>query len=68
VVRELADHQIDRYQQVMQWPLAEVLAAYEARLKRDAQQAYIVEYIAWNIRAQAGSKEKAPKLPPILQD
>jgi hypothetical protein len=52
----------------MQWPLAEALAAYEARLKEYAQRNYIVEYIAWNIRAQAGSKEKPPKVPIILQE
>ncbi len=67
-MRELADYQVDRYQDITRWPLAEVLAAYEARLKDHARQAYIVEYIAWNIRAQAGSKEKTPKRPAILLD
>ena len=68
MVRELAEYRVERYSQVVKWPLAEALAAYEARLKDDAQRAYIVDYIAWNIRAQAGSKEKAPQLPAILQD
>lgn len=52
----------------MQWPLAEALLAYEARLKERAHQTYLVSYIAWNIRAAMGSKEKAPKLPAILQE
>ncbi len=68
MVRELADYRFERYRQIMQWPAAEALAAYEARLKENARQHYLVEYIAWNIRAQAGGKEKPPKVPAILQD
>ena len=68
MVRALADYQVDKYQLVFGWPLAEALAAYEARLKKDAQRGYIVDFIAWNIRAQAGSKEKAPRPPEILQE
>lgn len=68
MVRALADYQVDRYQAVIQWPLAEALAAYEALLKRDAQQQYMVDYLAWNIRAAAGSKGKMPKPPAILQE
>jgi hypothetical protein len=52
----------------MQWPLGEALAAYEFRLRKEERQSYFVEFIAWNIRAQAGSKEKPPKLPLILQE
>lgn len=67
VVRALADYQVDKYHQVFRWPIGEALAAYEARLKQDAQKAYMVEFIGWNIRAQAGSKEKPPQLPEILR-
>lgn len=68
MVRELADWRVDRYQQVMQWPLAEALAAWEARLKRYAQDAWNVEYLAWNIRAAAGSRQKPPRPPAILRE
>ena len=67
MVRTLAGYQVDKYQQVFRWPLAEALAAYEASLREDAQRGFMVDFIAWNIRAQAGSKEKAPRLPEILQ-
>jgi hypothetical protein len=67
-VRTLAEFKIEKYQDVFRWPLAEALVAFEEKLKQDAQQGYIVEYISWNIRAQAGSKEKPPRLPDILQD
>lgn len=66
MVRALAGHEIDRYEAVMRWPLGEALAAYEAQLRETARQTWIVEYLAWNIRAAAGSKEKAPKRPRIL--
>ncbi|MBN2321298.1 MAG: hypothetical protein JXR49_19620 [Acidobacteria bacterium] len=67
-MRTLAGFQVDRYMKVFKWPVAEALAAYEAKLKEDAQRAYMVDFIAWNIRAQAGSKERAPKIPDILKD
>jgi len=52
----------------MKWPLAEALAAYEARLRKDATRDYQVEVIVWAIGAQAGSKGKKPELPAILKD
>lgn len=67
MVRALADHQVDRFSAVMQWPVAEALAAYEALLRRDAQQAYSVAYLAWIIAAAAGSKAKCPRRPAILE-
>jgi hypothetical protein len=51
----------------MQWPVAEALAAYEALLRRDAQQAYSVAYLAWIVAAAAGSKAKCPRRPAILE-
>ena len=68
MVRTLAGYQVDRYEAVFKWPVAEALLCYEAKLKEDAQRAYIVDFIAWNIRAQAGSKERPPKIPDILKD
>jgi len=67
MVRALADHQVDRYSAVMNWPVAEALAAYEALLRRDAQQVYTVTYLAWTIAAAAGSKAKCPRPPAILE-
>jgi len=51
----------------MNWPVAEALAAYEALLRRDAQQVYTVTYLAWTIAAAAGSKAKCPRPPAILE-
>mgnify|MGYP005810594871 CR=1 FL=1 len=68
VVRELADHQVERYAVVARWPLAECLAAYEARLRREAARHYQMALITLAIGAQAGSKQRQPELPAILKD
>jgi hypothetical protein len=52
---------------VTRWPLGEALAAYEARLAEKARQQYMVEFLAWNIRTAAGSREKPPPVPAILR-
>lgn len=68
MVRELADYQVDRYEAVSRWPLAECLAAYEARLTRHAARHYQLALITWAIGAQAGSKARQPERPAVLKD
>lgn len=68
MVRELAGYQVERYAAVMRWPVGEALAAYEARLKRDAERAYQLDLVLWAIGAQAGSKARRPERPEILKD
>lgn len=66
-MRELAEYQVDRYAAVMKWPMADALCAFESKLKQDAQRGYELDVILWAIGAQAGSKQKAPKMPAILE-
>ena len=68
MVRTLADWDPERYRAVIRWPCGEALAAYEARMKRDAELNYSIMHIAWVIAASHGSKAKAPKLPEILRN
>lgn len=67
MVRALAGYKVNYYSAVMQWPVAEALLAYEELLRRDAQRAYTEQYFAWIIAAAAGSKNKCPKRPAILE-
>ena len=68
MVRTLADWNPGKYHSVIQWPCGEALAAYEARMKRNAERNHTIAYIAWVVAASHGSKAKAPKLPEILKD
>lgn len=59
-----------RYAEVLDWPLAEALAAYENKLREDARRDYHVEYLAWAVLAATGAtrRKRPPDLPAILKE
>jgi hypothetical protein len=69
MVRDLADYDPGRYAQVLKWPLAEALSAYEAGLKADAAHDYETQVKVWSTLAATGAtkEKKPPKLPDILK-
>ena len=70
MVRELADHEVARYAEIIRWPLAEALLAYEQRIRADARRKYEIDYLAWCILAQSGAtkRKRPPELPAILKE
>lgn len=67
-MRELAEHDYDRYRAIVRWPLREALLAFVAKLKRDALDNYKHELSIWAALAPHTKKPAdAPKLPPILK-
>lgn len=53
----------------MNWPMADTLEAFEARLIREAREEHRMQVLQWTILAQSGrAKQKnPPKLPEILK-
>lgn len=70
MVRELASYDVSRYGEILRWPLAEALLAYEHRLRAQAQHAYDLRLLGWYILVQSGAtkRKRPPALPAILQD
>lgn len=70
MVRELAGGDVARYEDVLGWPLGDALAAYEDRLRDDAQRDYYVRFLSWSVLAAMGAtkSKKPPELPGILKD
>jgi hypothetical protein len=60
------DH--DRVQQVLDWPIREILLCYVARLKAEALRGYQAAMIAWSAKTSMGGKLKPPELPSILKE
>jgi hypothetical protein len=68
MVRELADHDVDRMRRVYRWPLREALLAYENRSVEAAKVDYRHQLLIWACIAPHSSKKiEAPKPPPILR-
>ena len=69
-MRELAGYDLARYGEIIRWPLVEALAAYEHRLREDAEHDYEMRFLSWCILAQSGAskRKRPPQLPAILQD
>ena len=62
LIRELAGWDVDRYDVVARWPLAEALIAYERLLGQQALPQFRHEQSLY----AAGSLKTSPKLPSIL--
>lgn len=71
MVRELADYNYDRYEQIMRWPVREALEAMAAKKRAQALEAYRFERLLYTIIAphwdHKKKKLKAPELPDILK-
>lgn len=71
VVRELADYNPARYKDVIKYPLAEALIAYESRLRDDAQRDFEFSCLMYQIGCagfSGGKGLRKPEMPPILKD
>lgn len=67
LIRELAGYDVARYQEILDWPLGEALAAFEHQLREDARRDYAVATLAWAALAATGaSKRKKPPQPPAI--
>lgn len=63
-MRELADHDYDKAQRVLCWPIREALLAYVERLRAQALGAYRHELLVWAALAPHAKKTpEAPKPP-----
>lgn len=70
MIRELAGYDPRRYEEILDWPVAEALAAFEARLKEEARHSYTLACQMWAALAATGAtkKRKPPELPAILKE
>lgn len=66
MVRDLANHDRDRAQQILDWPLREALLSYLAAMKREASEQYKLSVLLWTIRSAFGGGGRAPRVPDIL--
>lgn len=68
VVRVVADWDPDRVRERLLWPLRELLLAYLALLKRQAQERYQHDLEVWALLAPHQKKPGSPpRLPKILR-
>jgi len=65
-VRRLGGNDPDRCRTIMQWRLADALAAYEAEITETARRGYEFEVLIWAVLAQSGAGKKQPPKPPDL--
>lgn len=70
MVRVIAEYNVARYPEVLRWPLAEGLLAFEHRMKQDARHDYELQLVTWAILAQSGaSRQKSPPdIPALLKE
>lgn len=68
MVRELAGWDVSRYQTVLDWPLREALASFEAILRDAATEQYRTDLLCFAVqRPWAEKGAKPPELPEILR-
>jgi hypothetical protein len=71
MVRDITGHNPALYAQAARLPLVEVLTSFEARMRDEAQRAYELECLLFQIAAAASfgkCKAKKPELPAILKE
>jgi hypothetical protein len=71
LVRELADWNPSRYDEITSWPIREALLSYEQKLRRDAIEEFRFDVMIHTLRGpwvKKPSDNKAPKVPEILRD
>jgi hypothetical protein len=69
VIRELADYDPRRYDEVLRYSMAEGLQAFEHRLKEQVRHEYELQLLCWAILAQSGaSKQRPPEVPDLLKE
>jgi hypothetical protein len=68
VLREVACGDHDAVQRILDWPLREMLLAFEGQLKQAALEGYRAARMEWAIRNAFGGKQKPPRLPRILRE
>lgn len=70
LVRELADHDHEKAQRILRWPLREALHAYRSRMRRYALEDYRHRLIVWAVTAPylKGGDRHAPGIPAILRE
>lgn len=69
-MRALAGNDPGRYEQVLDWPVAEAMEAYQQMLRREAGQQYKLQVLMWAVLAQSGAtrQKRPPKPPKILSE
>lgn len=70
-LRYVAEHDHDRIQQLLDWPLREFLLRYLHRLRQDALRNYELQVKIWAAlvpHQDAKHRKKAPALPRILKE
>ena len=68
-VHEVAEWDPRREDEVMDWPLRDILQAAYQRRRREALRSWELENVVWAaFAAQGGKKVKPPELPEILKD
>jgi len=65
-VRQVAHWDADRIERVWHWPLRELLLAYLARLRAEAQRRYEFDLALWAALAPHQKRPGAPPRPPRL--
>lgn len=68
IVREIAGWDYARAQQLLDWPLREVLLAYLHLVRDRALADHRFNTIMWRIGSAFGGKSNPPRPPPILKD
>ena len=70
LVRDLSNHDHEKAQRILKWPLRETLHAYRSRMRDEALKSYQFEMTLWALLApHAGRKApRQPSLPRILKD
>ena len=63
MIRELAGYDVDRYDVIARWPLAEALIAFEHCLQQHELEQFRHEQSLF----AAGRLKKAPTVPPLLK-
>jgi hypothetical protein len=64
----VAEHDFGRFDEVMDWPLRELLLAFVARLRSRARETYALELLVWAALAPHQKKaQKPPSIPSILR-
>ena len=66
-MRELAGDDPERFREVLKWKVGDALAAYEKRLREQAQRRYEIELQVWSTLAATGAtRKRRPPEPPLI--
>lgn len=64
----MAGYDYDRAAVVARWPLREMLIAYVALAREQAEESYRHTQLLYQVRNSLGGKEEPPPVPPLLRE